>query len=123
MGQFFILLEAAVEPVETILNRLPIIDTIMIHVIRSFLFYLGVNEEFEKEIPTEVVFIQLAEQIGLRLTCYSFDRGVCWRFEDSDMFCLDEGEGKLYLAYIPLECRGSEPTGAIETQGVGECRE
>ena len=73
------------------------------HVIRSFLFYLGINEEFEKEIQTEVLFIQLAEQLGMRLTCYSFEKGVCWKFEDSDMFCLDEREGKLYLAYIPIE--------------------
>ena len=26
--------------------------------------------------------------------------GNCWKFEDSDMFCFEEDEEKLYLAYI-----------------------
>lgn len=35
--------------------------------------------------------------MGLKITSY----GNCWQFEDSDMFCYEQNENEIYLAYIP----------------------
>ena len=82
--------------VEQIVNKYPIIDLVFIHIFRSLLAARGINEPFEMSIQTELVFGEFAEPLGLNITSY----GNCWKFEDSDMFCFEEDENRLYLAYI-----------------------
>ena len=81
---------------EDLINRYPIIDIVCIHIFRSILAAKGINEPFEAKIPTESVFGEFAEPLGLNVTSY----GNCWKFEDSDMFCYEEDEDRLFLAYI-----------------------
>ena len=61
MEEFLILAgEETNGSVEAMLNRFPIMDAVMVHVIRSMMFYLGINEEFEKKIHTEILFVRLS---------------------------------------------------------------
>lgn len=61
-------------------------DMVFIHILRSLLATLNINEEFDVKIPTEIVFEELSNILGLKVTSY----GNCWKFEDSDMFCYEE---------------------------------
>ncbi len=42
------------------------------------------------------MFVELCNLLGLSLTAYV----SCWKFEDSDMFCLEHTEQELYIAYV-----------------------
>lgn len=96
-AEFFKLMsETPKVSVEQMINTYPIIDQVMIHILRSILLNQGINEEFASYIPTETVFGEFSSIIGLSITSY----GNCWKFEDSDMFCYEQNERAIYLAYI-----------------------
>lgn len=42
--------------VEKVISHYPIMDMVFIHILRSLLANLNVNEEFDVKIPTEIVF-------------------------------------------------------------------
>lgn len=96
-AEFLIIMEQQTNLlVEQIVNKYPIIDLVFVHIFRSLLAQREINEPFELRIQTELVFGEFAEPLGLNITSY----GNCWKFEDSDMFCFEEDESRLYLAYI-----------------------
>ena len=61
-------------------------DTVFIHIFRSLLASQNINEEFDRKIQSEVVFVELSNVLELNIASY----GNCWKFEDSDMFCYEE---------------------------------
>lgn len=61
-------------------------DIVFIHIIRSLLVYVGIDEDFDTKINTDTVFGELCNMLEMGLAKY----GDCWKFEDSDMFCLDQ---------------------------------
>ena len=96
-AEFYQLLSQTPKPnVERLVNTYPIIDQIMIHILRSILLNQGINEEFSAFIPTDTVFGELSAIIGLNVASY----GNCWKFEDSDMFCLETEQNLLFVAYV-----------------------
>lgn len=66
-------------------NNYPIMDIVFIHVFRSLMCTVGIDEDFDIKIDTEAVFGSLCSILGMSLGNYN----SCWKFEDSDMFCLD----------------------------------
>jgi hypothetical protein len=83
--EFIYMLDQQESPnTEHAVNSFPIIDMVMIHLLRSVLANEGHNEEFSSRIDTNIVFGELSSLLGLSLTTY----GSCWKFDDSDIFCL-----------------------------------
>lgn len=71
-------------------------DIVLIHILRSILYYGGIDEEFETKIETEQVFTCLSGVFGMKMQKF----GDCWKFGDSDMFCLDEDGTDLYFVFV-----------------------
>lgn len=69
---------------EHAVNSFPVIDEVMVHILRSILANEGHNQEFHARIDTNLAFSELSALLGLGLTPY----GNCWKFDDSDIFCL-----------------------------------
>lgn len=70
-------------------------DIVFIHIFRSLLASVGIDEDFDIKIQTDIVFTELADILKMGLVQYD----SCWKFEDSDMFCLNEEEKDLYFVY------------------------
>lgn len=62
--------------VEYFLDSYPILDIVMIHILRSVLAHEGQNGDFYKRLPTEVVFFQLSGLLGLTVV----PLGSCLKF-------------------------------------------
>jgi len=95
--EFLYMLDQQVAPdTEHAVNCFPIIDEVLIYVIRSVLANEGHNQDFHSGIDSNLAFSELSVLLGLSITPY----GNCWKFDDSDIFCLEQDRSELYLVYI-----------------------
>lgn len=72
-------------------------DTVFVHIIRSIMVSQGDDHAFESKIPTSTLFSEMSNLTSI--TIESFNNN-CWKFVDSDMFCYEYDEDRLYLAFI-----------------------
>ena len=73
---------------EQALCEFPIMDDVMIHIIRSLLVSFNIRAAFDEKIPSDLLFKEMSSLLQLSLTSY----GNCWKFEESDMFCYEEND-------------------------------
>lgn len=72
-------------------------DTVLVHILRSILASQDINFPFNSKIPTETVIGELSGLLGLVVQAFGNN---CWKFDDSDMFCYEDNDNELYLAFI-----------------------
>lgn len=97
-AEFIVLLQNEEQPnVEALLNTYPIMDSVFVHIYRSILASQGIDYSYQTKIPTAVVFGEIGHLLGLNIESYNSN---CWKFADSDMFCYEDNENSIYLAYI-----------------------
>jgi|JI6StandDraft_1071083.scaffolds.fasta_scaffold02596_5 hypothetical protein len=97
-AEFIVLLQNEEQPnVEALLNSYPVMDSVFIHICRSILASQGHEYSYQAKIPTAVVFSEIGHLLGLTIESYNSN---CWKFSDSDMFCFEQNENSIYLAYI-----------------------
>lgn len=83
--------------VEALLNSYPIMDSVFTHICRSVLDSQGHDFPYQAKVPTKIVFSEIGALLGLNIEEYNSN---CWKFADSDMFCFEQSDYSLYLAYI-----------------------
>lgn len=81
--------------IESAVNDYPIIDIVMIHIMRSLLVTKGINPDFNSKIETGAVFSELSGIFRLKLSNFK----NYWVFEDSDFIVHAESEWELYISY------------------------
>lgn len=64
--------------VEVSLNNYPIMDTVLIHILRSILASQNIAYSFEAKIPTSIAFSELSSLLSFNIN--ELEGGGCWKF-------------------------------------------
>ena len=98
---------------ESAVNNYPIIDIVMIHIMRSLLVTKDINPDFNEKIETKIVFKELSDIFKLKLSSWK----DYWVFEDSEFIVHAESEWEIYISY--RESRENQEKIRIRRKGTG----